>query len=137
MTDYELLSIFIEFINTTWMIFATYVSIVFAFLIAGYLVARKLTPGIISLVVTLYTLVAVWSIFALNRNVVSISATAAELNRAVQEGDSSLGWLPAIESAELMTVLVPALVTGLGIVAYLGSIFFFFYQRNSDPPAES
>ena len=136
MTDFELLTILIEFINTTWMIFATYVSIVFAFLIVGYLVAKKLTPKIISLVITLYTLVALWSVFALNRNVVSIGAAAAEINRAVQEGDSSLGWVPASAALDFMAPVIPVLVTGLAIVAYIGSILFFFYQRRSDTSNE-
>ena len=137
MTDYELLSIFIEFINTTWAIFATYVSIVFAFLVAGYLVSKKLSSTIVSIVVTLYTLVAFWSVFALNRNVIAIGATVAEINRAVQEGESSLGWVPGVAAADFMTPLIPALVTGLAVVAYVGSIFFFFYQRNSTPPSKS
>ena len=133
MTDYELLSIFIEFINTTWTIFATYVSVVFAFLVAGYLVSKKLSSSIVSTVVTLYTLVAFWSIFALNRNVVAIGAAVAEINRAILEDGSSLGWLPAIASADFLTPVIPFLVTSLAIVAYLGSIFFFFYQRKRDP----
>ena len=44
MTDYELLTILIEFFNIVWTIFATFVSIVFAFIVASHLVARKLTP---------------------------------------------------------------------------------------------
>jgi len=58
MTDHELLSTFIEFTNTLWTIFATYVSIVFAFLVAAYLVSSRLTPKVVSLVITLYSLVS-------------------------------------------------------------------------------
>ena len=54
MTDYELLNIFIEFTNTVWTIFATYVSIVFAFIVAAYLVSSRLTPKVVSLVLYLY-----------------------------------------------------------------------------------
>lgn len=39
MTDYEMLSALNASISTLWTIFATYVSIVFAFLVAGYLTA--------------------------------------------------------------------------------------------------
>jgi hypothetical protein len=39
--DYEMLNMTEQFVNTTWTIFATYVSIVFAFLVASYLVADK------------------------------------------------------------------------------------------------
>ena len=135
MTDYELVSVLIEFINTTWAIFATYVSIVFAFLVAGYFVANKLAPKMILVVVTLYTLVALWSVFALNRNVVAIGAAAEEIRRAVQEGNSTLSWVPAATTPEFLAPVVPFMVTGLAIVAYVGSIFFFFYQRKSDSPS--
>jgi hypothetical protein len=36
MTDYAIVSVLNEFVSTTWSIFATYVSIVFAFLVASY-----------------------------------------------------------------------------------------------------
>ncbi|MDA1371637.1 MAG: hypothetical protein O2971_12875 [Proteobacteria bacterium] len=132
MTDFELLTIFIEFINTTWTIFATYVSIVFAFLIAGYLVAKNLSAIIVSLVVTLYSLVAFWSVWALNRNVVAISATSREMKEGILSGQSSLGWFPMASAPEYLFVALPALVTLIAVVAYAGSIFFFFYQRKHD-----
>ena len=131
MTDYELVSLLIEFINTTWVIFATYVSIVFAFLVAGYFVSEKLAPKMISLVVSLYTLVALWSVFALNRNVVAIGAAADEIKRVLLEGDSTLDWVPVAATPDFLTPVIPILVTGLAIVAYAGSIFFFFYQRKN------
>lgn len=130
MTDYELLNTFIEFINTTWLIFTTYVTIVFAFLVAGFLVSRKLSPAMVSLVITLYTLVATWSIFALNRNVAAIAAAQSEMKRLVEESGSSLSWVPVTSTPEFITSLVPILVTGIAVVAYIGSIVFFFYQRN-------
>ena len=131
MTDYELLSTFIEFINTTWLIFTTYVSIVFAFLAVGYLISSRLTPKMVSLVVTLYSLVAVWSIFALSQNVQAISAAQGEIKRVVQESGSTLGWVPIASVPNFMNSAVPILVTSIAIVAYLGSVFFFFYQRKN------
>ncbi len=132
MTDFELLSVFIEFINTTWTIFATYVSIVFAFLVAGYLVANALSAKIVSLVVTLYSLVAFWSVWALNRNVTAISATSRKMKEGILSGESSLDWFPMALAPEYLYVALPVLVTLIAVVAYAGSIFFFFYQRKSD-----
>ena len=129
MTDYELLSILAEFINATWMVFATYVSIVFAFLVAGYLVSNRLTKRMISIVITIYTLVALWSLWGLNRNIATVTAIVAEIKRAVREDGSSLGWVPAVGTPDFLFPIVPILVTMLAVVAYAGSIAFFFHQR--------
>lgn len=129
MTDYEMLSVTIELINTTWTIFATYVSIVFAFLVASHLVSNKLAPNIVSVVITLYTLVALWSVWGLNRTSASLAAILSEIKRAVGEADSSLGWYPAISIPDLMMSAIPILITTVAVVAYAGSIAFFFHQR--------
>ena len=136
MTDYELLTIFIEFVNTTWMIFATYVSIVFAFIVASHLVARQLTSRVVSLVITLYTLVAVWSVWGISMNAISISATAGEMKRRLLEDSSSLDWLTLITMPDFMASTIPFLITLLALVVYVGSIVFFFYQRRAERPTE-
>ncbi len=136
MTDYELLTIFIEFVNTTWTIFATYVSIVFAFIVASHLVARQLTSRVVSLVITLYSLVAVWSVWGISMNAISISATVGEMKRRLLEGGSSLGWLPIVETPDFMRSIIPFLITLLALVVYVGSIVFFFYQRRAERPTE-
>ena len=137
MTDYELLTILIEFINIVWTIFATYVSIVFAFIVASHLVAKKLTSRVVSLVITLYTLVALWSVWGISMNSFAISATTGELKRRFVEGDSSLGWLPILEMPDSMRSTVPFLITLLVFVVYVGSIIFFFYQRREEQPSKT
>ena len=136
MTDYELLTIFIEFVNTTWLIFATYVSIVFAFIVASHLVASQLTSRVVSLVITLYTLVAVWSVWGISMNAISISATAGEMKRRLLEENSSLGWLSLTGMPDIMRSIIPVLITLLALVVYVGSIVFFFSRRRADRPTE-
>jgi len=108
MTDYELLTILVEFINIVWTIFATYVSIVFAFIVASHLVAKKLTPRVVSLVITLYTLVALWSVWGISMNAFAISATGGELKRRSVEDSSSLGWLPILKCPTLCDQQYPS-----------------------------
>ncbi len=129
MTDYEMLSTVIEIVNALWAIFATYVSIVFAFLVASYLVADKLAPKIVSIVITLYTLVALWSVFGLNRISATASGMAFEIKRAVLEAGSSLGWHPIVGTPDQLFSAIPVFVTTVALVAYVGSIVFFFHQR--------
>ncbi len=129
MTDYELLSIFIEFTNTVWTIFATYVSIVFAFIIAAYLVSSRLTSNVVALVLSLYSLVSFWSIWAISQNAYAIAASVGEMKRVAQESNSSLGWVPQTAIPDFMIPILPILITSLAFVVYAGSIVFFFYQR--------
>jgi len=133
MTDYELLSVFIAFTNTVWLIFAAYVSIVFAFIVAAYLVANRLSPQVVRLVIALYSAVSIWSIWAIRQNAVAIAATAQEMKRVVAESGSSLSWVPQLGIPESMIPVIPWLITLVAAVAYIGSIFFFFYQRTSEP----
>jgi hypothetical protein len=131
MTDYEILSALNASISTLWTIFATYVSIVFAFLVAGYLTASELASRIVWVVVTVYTLVALWAIFGLNRTAASLIATSFEIKRAVLESGSSLGWHPIVKTPDLFLRGVPILVTAIAVAAYVGSMVFFFYERKA------
>ena len=129
MTDHELLTAFIEFTNIVWVAFATYVSIVFAFIVAAYLVSNQLKPLIVSLVILLYSLVSFWSIWVISINTRAIAATVGEMKRQIQEGNSSLGWFPQASIPDSMLPVIPILITSIAIVAYASSIVFFFYQR--------
>lgn len=129
MSDHELLNTFIAFTNTLWMIFATYVSIVFAFIVAAYLVAGRLTSILVSLVVTLYSLVSIWSVWAIGQNANAVAATAREMKRLVAASQSTLGWVPQVSIPDYMIPILPKMITGIAFVAYIGSIVFFYYQR--------
>lgn len=131
MTDYEIVSVLNEFVSATWSIFATYVSIVFAFLVAGYLVSDRLVPRIVSIVIALYTLVAFWAVWGLNRTAANLVASITEIKRRILEDGSSLGWLPAASIPDLMLDAIPLLITILAVVAFAGSVVFFFHQRKS------
>ena len=129
MTDYEIVSVFNEFVSTTWSIFATYVSIIFAFLVASYLVASKLVPRIVAVVIVLFTLVSFWAVWGLNRTAANLVASIAEIKRRVQQDGASLGWLPATSIPDAMLHAIPFLITTVAVVAFAGSVVFFFHQR--------
>ena len=131
MTDFELVSMLNDFINTTWFIFATYVSIVFAFLVVSYLASDKLAPRIVSIVIALYTLVALWAIWGLNRTSANLGASIAEIKQQVQAGASSLAWLPVASVPDFIVAAIPLVVTALAVIAYAGSIVFFVHQKRT------
>jgi hypothetical protein len=114
------------------MIFAAYVSIVFAFIVAAYLVANRLTSPVVKLVISLYSAVSLWSVWALSQNASAISATVQEMKRVVAEGGSSLNWVPQLGIPDPMIPIVPWLITILAAFVYVGSIVFFFYQRKTE-----
>ena len=131
MTDYELVSAMTGSLNLVWTIFATYVSIVFAFLVASYLIARKLAVGMVWLVLTLYSVVSLWAMFGLNRTTSTIIGLASEIKRVALEPGSTLGWHTAASTPEIVLSIVVAVNGSVGIIAYIGSIVFFFHRRYS------
>jgi len=58
MTDYNLMTSFIDMVALLNQALMNYVSVLFAFLIAGYFIADKLRPSMITLIITLFTAVA-------------------------------------------------------------------------------
>ena len=129
MTDYEMFSALPASLSLLWDIFAVYVSIVFAFLVASHLAAGRLASRIVSLVITLYTLVTFWAIFGLNRTATTVAGMSAEIKRAVLESGSSLGWLSVVTLPESMFSAFPVVRLSVTLAIYAGSILFFFHQR--------
>lgn len=131
MTDSELLSAFMAAVETLWLIFSTYVSIVFAFLVVSYLVANKLQTSLAAIVVALYTLVALWSSWALSRGSMSVTAVASQMKARAGDGTSAIGWHPAANTPDILMSAIPPLITLIAVLTYIGSIFFFYIQRKN------
>ena len=132
MTDFEMITVFMELVSTLWTVFATYVSIVFAFLVVSFMASGKLRSGLVSIVIFLYSLVSLWALWAMNRGSVSLVGAAREMKRQIQDGSSSLGWHPAANTPEFVLAIIPFVVTLVGLLAYGGSLLFFFYQRRAE-----
>ena len=131
MTDYELVSLLTESIMLLWQIFATYVSIVFAFLVATYLVSHKLAAKMVSTVIALYTLVVAWSLFGISRTSATVIALANEIKLSVLQGNASLAWHPVVSTPDLALTFIQFLNNGVAVFAYVASIIFFFHQRSA------
>jgi hypothetical protein len=129
MTDYELVSTLNETLSILWLIFSTYVSIVFAFLVASYLVANKLMPKIVPLLLFIYSLVAFWAISGLYRTGLGVIGIVGEIKRGVLESTSSLSWHSSMSMSDSLLDYMPVIVTSIPTLAFIGSILFFFHQR--------
>jgi len=131
MSDYELFNTFTEIWNLVWVIFTVYLSVTFGFIVAGYLVAGRLDRIMVSLVIGLYSLVAVWCFVAIERFATNGVRIASDIRTKVDAGESSLGWTTiATEPADQIPV-VRLLILALLIVSFAGSIAFFLHQRRS------
>lgn len=131
MSDYELLSVFMAQVQALWEVFSTFVSVVFAFLVVSYLVASKLRRSLAAVAIALYTLVALWAAWALSRGAASVAAIAQEMKNHVRDGTSTLGWHPAANTPDVVGDAIPIGITLIALLAYLGSVFFFYVQRRT------
>ena len=131
MSDYELYSGFAETWSVIWLIFATYLTVTFAFLVAGYLIANKLKPSMVTLLIVLYSLVSLWCSFAINRWVVTAVRMIREMKRLVANGESTLGWTTMVTTPDIATGAIPFVLLAITIGAYTGSLVFFFHQRRT------
>lgn len=131
MTDYELLDIFIQNANSLQTCFMNYVTVLFAFLIAAYLIADKLESSMVFIILGLFTLV----FFQQGFNVLGfghdVSALAGQIAVRAQEDTSVLRWHGAATSV-LGSVAIPILRHSgevVFILSYIGGLVFFFHQR--------
>ena len=128
MTDYEMFYVFQENLNLIFTILMNYISIVFAFLVVGYLVSARLNTSMISIIIGLFTLVSFVMTFALNRTAQTILDIGEEIRNAVHNGTSSLGW-HNITDPEILIQGPMITFTSIMILAYIGAVIFFFHQR--------
>jgi hypothetical protein len=118
MTEYEILDIYNNTFNAWIMLFTSYISIVFAFLVAATLAVDKLNRVLSGIAVTLFSLTSVFFIGLASVLGIRVVEQLVDV-RALAGGGSAVSGL-------VLAVLASAIM----ILTYLGSVFFFFYQRN-------
>lgn len=128
MSDFEMIMVFNETFDFMLSSFTTFVSIVFAFLVASTFLAGKLTRTLAGIAIGLFSIASVFFI-AMTRGVAhDLGGAAEQIKTAVTEGRSTLAWLGFVESDAPvggLEIVVPALM-GLTFVA---ALVFFFHQR--------
>jgi hypothetical protein len=130
MTDYELASLFDEYLSVLESTFINFVSVLFAFLVAAYLASRRLDARMVVVVLVIY------SAFALNQ-ILMISSLADDIRNLesliaerVSSGSEALKFHSGAKNVVLGWLLDSSAFVSL-IGGYLGSILFFFNQRSS------
>ena len=129
MTEFELISLFNEFFNTAYARLNDFMAGTFALLISAFFVGPKLSSKMAGLVVFLYTLYSL----------ATIIPTLAATNRFVSAGEllKARGADPESVANYLFPILpskavvMPTMSVFL-IVAFAGSLMFFFAARKRD-----
>jgi hypothetical protein len=125
MTDFELIYLFNEFLNTLFARLNDFMVGLFAIVVAGYFVAAKLSRTMAWLVAGLYT------IFSL----ATIVPTVAVTDRFLRAGEmvKRAGAEPGSDLSDLIRIMpgkfVMPVMMILLVVAYAASLIFFFQAR--------
>ena len=127
MTDFELVTAFNDMATNTQSIFMNYVAILFAYLVAAYLTAHKLSKVMTIAVTALFTIVTFQETFTL----LFTWKDQVGLMRAFQ-ARATLNWHGASSGGIWVGTLFYLLfgVTTMG--GYVGALVFFFLRRRSD-----
>ena len=129
LSDYEVLELLDTYIHSTSDYFMQFLSVYFAYLLAVWLVGRKLSPNMTAAMLFLYT---TFTILPASGSFVSFGVAHEIANEIVSRGTD----LAAVAHSSVVIYsgsggkLIHYLATGLQIVAYLAGLVFLWEVRN-------
>jgi hypothetical protein len=126
MTDYEIVTLFNELLNTSFARLNDFMVGLFALLVTAYFAGRQLSSRMAALLLALYT---AFSLATITAAVASAHrfALAGDLVRAAAARPDSM--LPQLFSMLPSPALVTPVMGLLLVGAYLGGLVFFFQAR--------
>ena len=128
MTEYELVDTFYTIAALSDQLMASFTTLLFAFLVASYLVSSKLDRRMTVVVIALYSFMAIRYV-VLFSNVTGDISTLADTLMQLRSGEgSSLEWLEI--QGGIWWVNVGTTIAML--LGYIASVIFFFYTRHHD-----
>ena len=128
MSDYEMIMVFNETFDFLITSFGTFLSMVFAFLVASSLLAEKLNRLLAGIVVALFTGASMFFTLMSYNVGANLGSLAEQIKMAVADGRSELGWVGFVANNAPIGVGLRALAL-LMLLGYIASLIFFFHQR--------
>jgi hypothetical protein len=126
MTDFEIVSLFNDLLNTSFARLQDFMAGLFAMLVTAWLAANQLSRRMAILVVTLYSIFAVVTIVPALATILRFALAGDLVREAAGQPGSVLGSLfPVLPSAALIMPIMTILLVG----AYAGGLLFFFQAR--------
>ena len=132
-SDYMMIMVFNETFDFLIASFSTFLSIVFAFLVACALLGNKLDRRLAGIVVGLYTGATVIFVLLCYNVAANLGSLAEQIKSAVAQGDSALGWIGFVASDAPIGLGLRGIAI-LMAIAYVASIMFFVTQRRQSLP---
>ena len=126
MTDYEMIDLFLTFGSNLESMVERFIALLFAFLIASYLVSAKLRPLMVTIVVALYSYMALRYVFFYFNIFADQITLARQIVASQDQPGSSLRWLDAPPSTMLAIYYSQTVAM---LLSYIASLVFFFYTR--------
>ena len=128
MTEYEIADLFVSWGSYQELFLERFIYLLFTFIVAGHLVAGKLKPPLMWIVVILYSYMALRYI-VVYANVIDDQIALAEIIRESQElPNSALNWLRI--DVSLSTILYSQAIAMF--LSFIASLVFFFYSRRAN-----
>lgn len=128
MSDFEMLSSFSQTFDFLLSSFTTFLTIVFAFLVASTLLAGRLTRTLAGIAVGLFSLASAFFILLTFSVARDVAQAAEQIKMAVAEGRSTLGWIGFVASDAPVGWTLPSLGV-LMAFTFVAALVFFFHQR--------
>lgn len=125
MSDYELAYLFTTITDRGSTVFMDYVTILFAFLVAGFFVADQLSRKMVWVVIGSYIFAQVFVLLTLN----SIEGAITEMNNRRLQGSETFSWYVHLEGLASMMGWMLVLIEFLMSLIVAASVWFFFERR--------
>ena len=129
MTPYEKADLFRSLIDSASNITMDYVSVLFAFLVAAYLVAPHLNRAMSGIIIGLFSLFSAIMIFSVNRTLATTTGLVNEIRQQAANGDMMFSWHPVVTEPANFLALTTPVVSSLLVASAISGIVFFFYAR--------
>ena len=132
MTDFELYYLVLENTSTAFSIFTTYLTIIFAFLVAGHLMGHKISTGMTVVMIALFSLASLICVMVAVRAAEGMAGLAGLISKAIADGQSNLSWMPyGSPNSRVASTMLQTGFLVLLVLAYIGALVFFFQQRRA------
>lgn len=129
MTPYEMADLFRALVDSATNSMMGYISVLFAFLVAAYLVAPQFNRVMSGIVLGLFTIFSAIMILAVNRSLETTANLAEEIRATVAKGDTAISWHPVVHESTTFVSFVAPMLTGLLVLGSAAGIVFFIYAR--------
>ena len=128
MTEYEMAYLLNDSIRLLGTIMETFIALLFAFVVVGYLASAKLTRPVASFAVFVFSLLALRYISGWYMYSADVIALSEQAFQAKLQPSTALGFLFTKISPTTLSLYFNVTLVGM-ILSYIGSIAFFFYAR--------